>query len=125
MPRKFITVQLELRVICTIIHTDVSPPAPLPVEESDVESAAEDVPSAELAQTKDEPAPADATMKDEEDEEDDDEEDPETSVEALMIQATLLTTAQLHCRSHQGPPLRLRRCERSQNVRAIAVRLLM
>lgn len=56
----------------------MSPPAPLPVEESDVESAAEDGPSAELAQTKDEPA--DATMKDDEDEEDDDGEDPETSV---------------------------------------------
>lgn len=47
-----------------------------------MESTAEDVPSTELAQAKDEPA--DATMKDKEDEEDgdDDEEDPETSVQA-------------------------------------------
>ena len=54
--------------------------APLPVEESDVESAAEDVPStkADLAEKNDEAA--DATMKDkEEEEEDDDGEDPETS----------------------------------------------
>lgn len=82
MPRKFITIPLELRVSYTIMHTNDSAPAPLAVEESDVESATEDVPSAELAQTKDEPA--DATMKDEEDEKDDDEEDPETSVWSLM-----------------------------------------
>lgn len=85
MPRESITVLLELRVTCTIMHTDRSFPAPLPVEESDVESPAEDVPhtNAELAKTNDEPA--DATMKDKADEEeddgdDDDEEDPETSV---------------------------------------------
>lgn len=80
MPRKLITVLLELRVTCTTMHTNKSTLAPLPVEESDVESAAEDVPStkAELVETKDEPA--DATMKDDEDQEGDDEEDPETSV---------------------------------------------
>lgn len=81
MPRKFITVPLELRVTCTIIHSDLSIPAPLPIEESDVESTAEDVPStkAEVIENKDEPA--DATMKDEENEDDEeDEEDAETSV---------------------------------------------
>lgn len=81
MPRKCITVVLELRVTCTIMHTNVSTLAPLPVEESEVESAAEDVlpTKAEVAKTNDESA--DATMKDEVDEEDDgDEEDPETSV---------------------------------------------
>lgn len=56
--------------------------APLPVDESDAESRADDVPftKAELAQKADEPA--DSTMKDEEDEEndDDDDDDPETSV---------------------------------------------
>ena len=72
-----------------------------------MESAVEDVPptKAELAEINDEPA--DATMKDDEDEEDDDDEDPETSVWAFVNCRTLLTTAQLHCRSHQRPPLRL------------------
>lgn len=82
MPRESITVLLELRATCTIIHANQSVPAPLPVEESDVESAAEDVPhtKAELAETNDEPE--DSTMKeegDEKEENDDDDEDPETS----------------------------------------------
>lgn len=128
MPRKFVTVLLELRVTYTIMHAKHFVLAPLPVEESDVESAPEDVQptKAESAETNDEPA--DSTMKDKEDEEDDDdgeEEDPETSVWALMDCCILLTMAQLHCRSHQGPPLRLRRCERSLNVRTIANRLLI
>ena len=64
-----------------IIYTNVSILAPLPVEESDVESAAEDVlpTKPEVAKTNDEPT--DAAMKDDEDEEDDDDEgDSETSV---------------------------------------------
>ena len=63
------------------IYTDVTILAPLPVEESDVESGAEDVPTtkAELAINNDEPA--DSTMKDKEEEgEEDDDDDPETSV---------------------------------------------
>ena len=78
--------------------------APLPVEESDVESGAEDVPSTkpELAEKIEEPA--DASMKDKADEEEeddeDDDEDPETLVWALINYNTLLTTAQLRCRSH-------------------------
>ena len=114
MPRESFTVTLDLRVTYKLILTKLSVLAPLPIEESDVESAAEDVPSAnaKLAETNDEPA--DATMKDKEEEEeeeddDNDEGDPETSVWALLNYRTLLTTAQFHCRSHQGPPLRLRR----------------
>lgn len=112
MPRESITVTLDLRVTYKLILTDLCDLAPLPVEESDVESAAEDVPSAnaQLAETNDEPR--DATMKDKEEEEDDDDEgDPETSVWALLNYRTLLITAQLYCRSHQGPPFRLRRRE--------------
>lgn len=62
---------------------------------------------AELAEINDETV--DATMKNDEDEEDDDDddEDPETSVWAFVDCRTLLTTTQLHCRSHQRPPLRL------------------
>ena len=82
MPRKITTVLLVLRVIYAIMHTNESVPAPLPVEESDVDSAVEDVPStkAEVAKTNDEPA--DTTMKNGEDQEDDedDDEDPETLV---------------------------------------------
>ena len=110
MPREFITVTLDLRVTYKLPLTDLPFLAPLPVEESDVESAAEDVPPAnvKLAETNDELT--DATMKDKEEEEDDDDEgDPETSVWALLNDRTLLIKAQLHCRSHQGPPLRLRR----------------
>ena len=71
----------SFRVTCTIIYTDVTILAPLPVEESDAESGAEDVSTtkAELAINNDEPA--DATMKDKEEvEEEDDDDDPETSV---------------------------------------------
>lgn len=88
--------------------------APLPVDESDAESGTDDVPftKAELAQNLDEPV--DARMKDEEDgdndDDDDDDDDPETSVWAPVDCRVLLTTAQLRCGSHQGPPLRLRRC---------------
>ena len=83
MPRKITTLLLVLRVICAIVHTNESVLAPLPVEESDVDSAVEDVPStkAEVPQTNDEPA--DTTMKngeDQEDDDDDDDEDPETLV---------------------------------------------
>lgn len=111
MPRKLVTVLLELRVAHMIMHTKNFVLAPLPVEESDVESTIDDVTptNAEPATVNDEPA--DAAMKDKEDEEeDDDEEDPETSVRTPVDYCTLLTLVQLHCRSHQGPPLRLRRC---------------
>lgn len=92
MPRKFITVTLDLRVTYAIILTNLFILAPLPVEESDVESAAEDVPSTNTEPAKINDEPTDATMKEEdvtmkeEDEEDDedDEEDPETSVWALI-----------------------------------------
>ena len=85
MPRKFITVTLDLRVTYTIILTNLSILAPLPVDESEVESAAEDVPSTNVERAKINDEPTDATMKDKEDEEDDDdEEDPETSVWALI-----------------------------------------
>ena len=79
MPRKF-----NIRVTLANMHLNISILAPLPVDESDVESPVEHVPStkAELAEPNDESA--DATMKDKEDEEeeddDDDNEDPETSV---------------------------------------------
>ncbi len=101
MPREFITVTLDLRVTYKLMLTDLSVLAPLPVEESDVESAAEEVApaNAKLAETNDEPM--DATMKDKEEEEDDDDEgDPETSVWALLNDRTSLITAQLYCRSH-------------------------
>ena len=83
MPRKITTVLLVLRVICAIVHTNESVLAPLPVEESDVESVAEDVPptKADVPETNDEPA--DTTMKngeDQEEDDDDDDEDPETLV---------------------------------------------
>ena len=83
MPRKITIVLLVLRVICSIVYTNESVLAPLPAEESDVESAVEDVPAtkAEVPKTNDEPA--DTTMKngeDQEDDDDDDDEDPETSV---------------------------------------------
>ena len=112
MPRESITALPGLRVTCKIKRTNRLMLAPLPVHESDAESAADDVPfaKAELAEKTDEPA--DATTKDKEDEEndDDDDDDPETSVWAPIDYRTLLTTAQLRCGSHQGPPLRLRRC---------------
>ena len=82
MPRKLITVLLEASRHLSNIPTDFAISAPLPVEESDVESAAEDVPPTNtgLAETNDDPA--DATMEDKEDEEeeegDEDDEDPET-----------------------------------------------
>ena len=82
MPRKITTVLLVLRVNYAIVRTDGSVPAPLPVEESDVDSAVEDVPptKAEVAKINEEPA--DATMKNGEDQEDDedDDDDPETLV---------------------------------------------
>ena len=83
MPRKITTVLLVLRVICEILHTNESILAPLPVEESDGDSAVEDVPSAkaDVPETNDEPA--DTTMKngeDQEEDDDDDDEDPETFV---------------------------------------------
>ena len=86
MPRKITTVLLVLRVICAIVNTNGSVLAPLPVEESDVDSAVEDVPptKAEVPKTNDEPA--DTTMKNGEDQEgnddddDDDDDDPETFV---------------------------------------------
>ena len=73
------------------------------MEESDVESVVEDIPSTkpELAEKKEDSA--DATMKDKEDEEedeDDDDDDPETSVWTPMNCCTLLTTAQVRRRSH-------------------------
>ena len=77
MPRKY-----NIRVTLADMHINLSILAPLPVDESDVESPVEDVPStkAELAELNDETA--DATMKDKEDdeEEDDNDDDPETSV---------------------------------------------
>lgn len=81
MPRKLITVLLEASRHSYNIPTDFAISAPLPVEESDVESAAEDVPptNAGLAETNDDLV--DATMKDKEDDEeegDEDDEDPET-----------------------------------------------
>ena len=83
MPRKITTVLLVLRVTCAIVYTDESVLAPLPVEESDADSAVEDVPpaKADVPETNDEPA--DTTMKngeDQEEDDDDDDEDPETFV---------------------------------------------
>ena len=127
MPRMSITALLGLRVTCKIMRTNPCMVAPLPVDESDVESGAEDVPStkAELAEKFDEPA--EATMKDkgDEDNDDDDDDDPETSVLALVDYRTILTTAQLPCGSHQGPPLGLRRCEELHTLLTVASRSLI
>ena len=84
MPRKITTVLLVLRVICAIVYTNESVLAPLPVEESDVDSAVEDVPAtkAEVPKTNDEPA--DTTMKNGEDQEDDDDDDDDEDPETLV-----------------------------------------
>lgn len=127
MPRESITALLGLRVTCKIKRANRFILAPLPVDESDAESGADDVPftKAELAEKPDEPP--DAATKDEEDGEndDDDDDDPETLVWAPIDYRTLLTTAQLRCGSHQGPPLRLRRCGWSHILPTIASRPLM
>ena len=98
MPRKFITVLLKLRVTSTIMHANLPVLAPLPVEESDVESGVEDVPSTKAALPENNDEPADAAMKDKENEEEEDEDDdPETLVWAFMNECALLTTAQIYC----------------------------
>ena len=83
MPRKITTVLLVLRVTCAIVYTNEFVLAPLPVDESDADSAVEDVPptKADVPETNDEPE--DTTMKNgeaQEDDDDDDDEDPETLV---------------------------------------------
>ena len=106
------TVLLKARVT---YRTDSPILAPLPVDESDVESPTEDIPATkvDLAEPTEEFAVTDATMKDkdddEEDEEDDDD-DPETLVRPMLCCCILLTAAQLCCRSHQGSSIGLRGC---------------
>ena len=82
MPRKFITALSQLRVSDTAMHNNFLALAPLPVEESDVESPTEDVPPTKPGLAEKDEEAADATMKDDDDEEDDDDDDddPETSV---------------------------------------------
>ena len=81
MPRKLITALSELRVSDTIMHNNFLTLAPLPIEESDVESPTEDVPPTKPGLVEKNEEAADATMKDDDDEEeDDDDDDPETSV---------------------------------------------
>ena len=82
MPRKLITALSELRVSDTTTHNNNLTLAPLPIEESDVESPTEDVPPTKPGLAEKNEEAADATMKDddEEEEEEDDDDDPETSV---------------------------------------------
>ena len=95
MPRKLITALSELRVSDTIMHNNSRTLAPLPVEESDVESPTEDVPTTKPALAEKNDEAADAPMKDEDDdeEEDDDDDDPETSVQVSMAYCALLIMA--------------------------------
>ena len=83
MPRKLIAALSELRVSDTTIYNNFLTLAPLPVEESDVESPAEDVPPTKPGLAEKNEEAADATMKDEDDDEEegeDDDDDPETLV---------------------------------------------
>ena len=84
MPRKLITALSELRVSDTTTHINFLTLAPLPIEQSDVESPTEDVPPTKPGLAEKNEEAADATMKDddddEEEEEEDDDDDPETSV---------------------------------------------
>ena len=60
------------------MHNDTLSLAPLPVEESDVDSPTEDVPPTKPGSIEKNEEAADATMKDDNDEEEDDDDDPET-----------------------------------------------
>ena len=87
MPRKSSGVLLEHRVTFLNMNIKSRVLAPLPVEESDVESPVEDVPPTTIEVAKINDEPVDATMEDgghvegdDDDDDNDDDDDPETSV---------------------------------------------
>ena len=84
MPRKFITALSELRVSDTIMHDNFLTLAPLPIEESDVESPTEDVPPTNPGLAEKQEEAVDATMNDDDDDDDDEEEDDDDDPETLV-----------------------------------------